>query len=65
MLTHFESALLDQTAMSNISDVVTAWMLTYRRQNRAAQTNRGKKIDISTTATCNYNMAEKNPIKYA
>ena len=55
----FESALRDQTAMTDTSDVATIWMSTYRRQkNSAARTNRGN-IDPSTPATRNNNFAEQ------
>ena len=54
----FESALRDQTAMTDTSNIATIRMSTYRRlkNNWTARTNRGNN-DTSTTATCNNNIA--------
>ena len=51
----FESALWDQTAMTDTSDIAAIQM---SMKNRTAQTNRGN-IGISTSATCNNNIAER------
>ena len=57
----FESALQDQNAMTDISDVATIQMSMYYRQkkkNRAARTNRGN-MDTSSTVTRNNNLVEQ------
>ena len=58
----FESALRDQTAVTDTLNIAIIQMSLYHKQkkNRTAWTNRGN-IGTSTTATCNNNIAEQEP----